>query len=107
MISPNVIFAEDVFLTVNKVEMSLKKAANSNIMLLLKSIFYFECQETLQKILNDAQNDKQVAHLYVECPKRSLDTFAYGRTKMVVKRIFKELWDRNENDGYWLVLVFL
>ncbi len=105
MLDKTIIFSESVFRTQEDLKVTLEQGNARQIILFLKSIFYFDGSLCLlQGLLKMAERDKMRAHIYIVCT-TSPANFSGGRTKMRIKNIYSSEYQNGKND-FDLILTF-
>lgn len=105
MLSTTIEFQRSLFQTEEKVKIQLKN--REDIIPFLKKLFYFENEEELRTLLeSENKSRRRTCYISVRSSTKTPISDAIGPEKPIVSEIFRELWDREEDNGYWLVLVF-
>lgn len=103
MLDKTITFSETVFRTQDDLKVTLEYGNTRQVMLFLKSIFYFDgCLNLLEGLLKMAERDRMKASIYIMCV-RSPANYAGGTTKMKVNNIYTDEYKKNKNE---FVLIF-
>ncbi len=106
MLNPTIEFQGSIYPEIENLTVRLKSVEVSHILSVLRHIFYFECEKELVDILKDEEKARQMVFISVRSSTRTPSSKALKKgNKLIVSKVLYERWGRDENDGYWLVLV--